>query len=216
MKKLSVCMVVRNEEKALPSLLKYVKPITDEFMVFDQGSTDKTPRILADIGARVISRTPKGLADIDRQDCYTLATSDLVLALDADERPDKRLMDYIKSLKEMQDLPYDVWWFQFRNFVDGVDIEQIMPRDWHPRLWVRGDNTPPLIVWPPKAHTFPEIRTEKQLFCTAGRVDHIRTLEKIKQVHAERGPVIDPQNRQLEQNWQNTVEEFLKNRKGRR
>ena len=213
---LSVCMVVRNEEKLLPSLLRYLKPITDELMVFDQDSTDKTPRILADFGARVIHRTPKGLADIDRQDCYTLATSDLVLALDADEKPNRRLMKYIKALKEVTALHYDVWWFFFRNVINGVDCSEKMPDDWHPRLWTRSDDKSPVIVWPSEAHTYPPIHSEKQLFCTAGKIDHVRTLAKIQQVHDERGPVIDEKNRQLEANWQAMVTEFIEMKKGKR
>jgi glycosyltransferase involved in cell wall biosynthesis len=209
-------MVIRNEEKALPSLLKYVKPITDEFMIFDQDSTDRTPRILSDVGARVVPRTAKGLADIDRQDCYTLATSDLVLALDADEKPDKRLMKYIKSLKDTAELPYDVWWFFFRNVIDGIDCSEKMPHDWHPRLWARADNRPPVIIWPGEAHTYPQIQSHRQLFCTAGKIDHVRTLAKIQTVHDERGPVIDPQNRQLEENWQEMVTEFVNTKKGRK
>ncbi len=216
---LSICMVLRNEEKVLPSLLKYVSPIADEFMVFDQGSTDRTPQILADVGARVIKRTPKGIADLDRQDCYTLATSDLVLALDADERPDGRLMKYLKSLKELKELPYDVWWFFFRNIIDKIDVSEKMPDDWHPRLWTRSDNKAPIIVWPGEAHTYPQINSDRQLFCspgTAGCIDHIRTLKKIQSVHDERGPVIDPKNRQLEKNWQNMVTEYINAKKGKR
>jgi len=206
-------MVVHNEEKQLPSLLKFLKPIMDELMVFDQGSTDKTPRILADFNARVVRRTRKSLADFDRQDCYTLATGDLVLALDPDERPDKRLMKYIASLKEV-DSPYEVWWIQFRNIVDGIDIEEVMPSDWHPRLWRRWDNRQPCIVWPGEAHTFPQINTQRQLFFSGGRINHIRTLEKIKAVHADRGPVVSPQNQQFETGFQQMLEDFLKRKKG--
>jgi len=209
-------MVIRNEEKLLPSLLNYVKPITDEFMIFDQNSTDRTPQILADVGARVVRRTAKGIADIDRQDCYTLATSDLILALDADEKPDKRLMEYLKALKEMATLPYDVWWFFFRNIIDGVDVSEKMPDDWHPRLWTRADNKPPVTIWPGEAHTYPQIQSHRQLFCTAGKIDHVRTLAKIQKVHDERGPVIDPKNRQLEANWQAMVTEFVETKKGKR
>lgn len=213
MAKLSVCMVVHNEEKLLPSLLKYLKPIVDEFLIFDQDSTDRTPRILADAGAHVVHRTRKSLADIDRQDCYTLATGDLVLALDPDEKPDKRLMKYLITLKQ-EESAYDVWWFKFRNLVDGIDIEEVMPSDWHPRLWKRADNRQPCIIWPGEAHTHPQVNTPRQLFFGGGGIDHIRTLAKIKAVHEDRGKVIDPRNRQFETGFQQMLEDFLSRKKG--
>jgi glycosyltransferase involved in cell wall biosynthesis len=202
-------MVVRNEEKRLPELFDKMKELVDEIVVFDQDSDDKTPEICEKYGAYYHWTTKKGLADIDRQDCYNIATGDIVLALDADEVPDKRLMQYIAKVKE-EGPNYDLYWFKFKNLVNGVDIKEILGDDWHPRMWVRSDNREPVILWPQIAHTFPQIRTQNVLFCERGFVVHSRTWKKVKDVHAERGKVIDPENQQLESSFQSAVEDLLK------
>ena len=213
MKKISLCMVVRNEAKQLPQLLKHVRPVIDEMVIFDQSSDDDTGRICTEAGAKVVTVSRKGLADIDRQDCYSYATCDYILALDADERPDKAMMKYLHAIREGGGR-HAIYWFEFRNLVDGVDIKEVLKFDWHPRLWLRTD--PAVIDWPTTAHTFPKFNSQDHLFCTRGKVDHIRTLAKIKRVAAERGPVIDPQNQQLEVNFGKAVEELLARKKGTR
>lgn len=214
-KRLSLCMVVRNEAKALPKLFKHVKSVVDEMVIFDQSSDDETPQICEDHGARVIETTRKNLADIDRQDCYNLATGDYVLALDADEKPDAKMMQFLGEIKEGNG-KHHIYWFSFRNIVNGVDIKEILQEDWHPRLWIRADNMQPVLEWPQQAHTFPKFNSDNHLFCTRGKVDHVRTLEKIKRVQSERSSVIDPQNRQLEENFGQAVEDLLARKKGRR
>jgi len=213
--KISLCMVVRDEEKNLPGVFRWAKGVVDEIVIMDQGSTDGTPAICRDWGVYYHRTTRKDLADVDRQDCYNLATGDYCLALDADELPDVRLTRYLKSLKN-KDLEalYHVYWFPFLNLVDGVDIKPILGDDWHPRFWRIGDNIlPPVIVWPATAHTFPQINTAKVLFCNRGKIVHKRTLARIKRVHEERMKVIDPSNQQLEQNFLETLERFLNVRK---
>ena len=43
---LSVCMIVRNEEREVPGLLKNIEDIADEIVVIDTGSTDRTRKLL--------------------------------------------------------------------------------------------------------------------------------------------------------------------------
>ena len=51
---LSLCMIVRNEERNLQSCLDSVRAIADEIVIVDTGSTDSTPNIAAHNGAKVI------------------------------------------------------------------------------------------------------------------------------------------------------------------
>ncbi len=46
-------MIVKNEEIALPKCLSSVKGVVDEMVVLDTGSTDRTPEIAKEFGARV-------------------------------------------------------------------------------------------------------------------------------------------------------------------
>jgi glycosyltransferase involved in cell wall biosynthesis len=53
---LSLCMIVKNEERNLPRCLDSVRDLAGESIIVDTGSTDETPRIAAegpvDPGAR--------------------------------------------------------------------------------------------------------------------------------------------------------------------
>ena len=51
---LSLCMIVKNAERSLPACLDSVRDLACELIVVDTGSTDRTPRIAADYGAKVI------------------------------------------------------------------------------------------------------------------------------------------------------------------
>ncbi len=48
---LSLCMIVKNEERNLPRCLDSVRGLTGEFIIVDTGSTDATPGIAARYGA---------------------------------------------------------------------------------------------------------------------------------------------------------------------
>lgn len=50
---LSLCMIVKNEANSLPILWASVKNVVDEWIVVDTGSTDDTPKIARDLGAKV-------------------------------------------------------------------------------------------------------------------------------------------------------------------
>ena len=50
---LSLCMIVKNEENNIRRALKSAKPVVDEMIVVDTGSTDKTKEIAQEMGAKV-------------------------------------------------------------------------------------------------------------------------------------------------------------------
>jgi glycosyltransferase involved in cell wall biosynthesis len=86
---LSLCMVVKNEERSLTRCLDSVRGLAGEFIVVDTGSTDATPRMASAYGAEVIA------FDFSRPDfaaarnCgLTKARGRWILVLDADETLD--------------------------------------------------------------------------------------------------------------------------------
>lgn len=87
---LSLCMIVKNEEKNLPRCLDSVKDVVDEMIVVDTGSTDRTKEIALSYGAQVFDF--EWIDDFSAARNYGLdrATGEWILVLDADEELEKK------------------------------------------------------------------------------------------------------------------------------
>lgn len=83
--KLSLCMIVKDEEEALPQCLESVQEIVDEIVVVDTGSTDRTIEVASHYGARVYSFTWGNDFAAARNESLRYVRSEWVLVLDADE-----------------------------------------------------------------------------------------------------------------------------------
>jgi glycosyltransferase involved in cell wall biosynthesis len=95
---LSLCMIVRNEARNLPSCLDSVRGLARELIVVDTGSTDATPRIAARYGAKVI---PFDFTVVNfaaaRNRALACASGRWILMLDADETLERTGMPAIES-----------------------------------------------------------------------------------------------------------------------
>ncbi len=84
--RLSVAMIVRDEQEVLADSIEGIRKIADEIVVLDTGSVDRTPELAAHLGATV-HRTPWGNDfSAARNHCLRLVTGNWVLWLDAGER----------------------------------------------------------------------------------------------------------------------------------
>src|SRR5580658_11342986 len=96
---LSLCMIVKNEERSLPVCLDSVRDLACELIVVDTGSTDRTPRIAAGYGAEVI---PFDFTIVDfaaaRNRAIASARGRWILMLDADETLDRVSAPIIEKL----------------------------------------------------------------------------------------------------------------------
>ncbi|MEM8777432.1 MAG: tetratricopeptide repeat protein [Cyanobacteria bacterium P01_G01_bin.49] len=103
MPKLSLCMIVKNEEENLPKCLESVKDVVDEMVVMDTGSTDKTVEIAQKFGATV----PKFDWGNDfaeaRNEALNHVTGDWVLILDADEILNRKVAKQLKDAIDDKD-----------------------------------------------------------------------------------------------------------------
>ncbi len=84
-RRVSLCMIVRDEEELLPGCLEAVAPFVDEMIVVDTGSTDRTREIARELGAQVHEFTWTGDFSAARNESLRHATGDWILWLDADE-----------------------------------------------------------------------------------------------------------------------------------
>ncbi|MFM8365580.1 MAG: glycosyltransferase, partial [Verrucomicrobiota bacterium] len=82
---LTLCMIVRNEERHLARCLESVKQIAGQMIVVDTGSTDSTVSIAKDFGAEVRSFEWCGDFSAARNASLAPATGRWILVLDADE-----------------------------------------------------------------------------------------------------------------------------------
>jgi len=96
--KISLCMIVKNEETTLPRCLGSVKGFVDEIVVLDTGSTDKTPQIAEQFGAKVYYFTWNNNFSSARNQALKYVTGDWVLVLDADETLTSEIIPLLKSV----------------------------------------------------------------------------------------------------------------------
>ena len=96
--RLSLCMIVRDEEAMLPDFLAAVDGLWDEFIAVDTGSRDGSAAILAGAGATVVPFTWCDDFAAARNASLEQASGDWILFLDADERVSPALARQIRQL----------------------------------------------------------------------------------------------------------------------
>jgi glycosyltransferase involved in cell wall biosynthesis/Tfp pilus assembly protein PilF len=85
MPRLTVCLVVRNEEAHLPRCLDSVRGLADEIVLVDTGSTDRTVEIALSHGVRLFHQPWQDDFSLVRNFAAAQATGDWILSIDADE-----------------------------------------------------------------------------------------------------------------------------------
>ena len=83
--RLSLCMIVRDEESRLPACLESVGGLVDEIVVVDTGSTDDTVQVAKSFGARIGYFEWCDNFALARNASLELATGEWILWLDADD-----------------------------------------------------------------------------------------------------------------------------------
>ena len=102
-KKLSVVLATYNEESNLGDCLKSIKDISDEIIIVDGSSTDKTVEIAKEYGAKVTITNNPPIFHINKQKALVQAKNTWILQLDADERITPALSKEIMKVIEMND-----------------------------------------------------------------------------------------------------------------
>ena len=96
--KLSVCLIVRNEEALLENCLKSVSQLADQLVVVDTGSTDKTLEIARSFNAEIYHFKWCDDFAAARNESIKYATGDWILWIDADERLSEASVPAFKKL----------------------------------------------------------------------------------------------------------------------
>lgn len=205
-KEVTISLVVITDGSRLDSLRRAIesaKPVVQEVVVVYQGYDAAVKAEIDTLCDFCVSVSYKGNADPDRNFAYTLVSKDWILALDDDEYLPAETQGFIERIVNS---PVDVVWFNFDNRIDGVDMIDILGPDPHPRLWRKRDG---LIMWPDRAHTFPQITSELQYVSGDAKIVHDRKYEDVLKRHEARSKNIDPQMAELEKRFINAVQSKL-------
>lgn len=123
-KTISICLIVKNEEKDLPRCLNSIKEIADEIVIVDTGSTDNTIEIAKSFGAKVIKHPWKDDFSDARNKSIENATKDWIVFLDADEEITKEEGKNLKLIinDEKNDAKFEGYYLRLVNVIDGVEV----------------------------------------------------------------------------------------------
>jgi tetratricopeptide (TPR) repeat protein len=102
--KLSLCTIAKNEATSLPNCLKSVRNVVDEIIVLDTGSTDKTPEIAQEFGAKVYHFQWCNNFSSARNEALKYVQGDWVLVLDADEVLKPEIVPQLKQVIQQPNL----------------------------------------------------------------------------------------------------------------
>jgi glycosyltransferase involved in cell wall biosynthesis len=97
--KISAVIITYNEEGNIARCLESVKDISDEIVVVDSYSTDRTASIAQGFGAKVFFRTFRDFGD-QKAFAIECAANDWVLSIDADEELSPEVQASIRKEKE--------------------------------------------------------------------------------------------------------------------
>lgn len=93
----SIVIVCKNEEANIERVLKSTVGLTDDILVYDNGSIDNTLSILQKYGVRIHRGEWLGYGATKKL-AVTMARYDWVLSIDADEAPDQELQNSLRNL----------------------------------------------------------------------------------------------------------------------
>lgn len=114
---LSVVLAVYNEEENLYKCLNSIKELTDEIIIVDGGSRDKTLEIARQFNAKIIQTKNQQNFHINKNIAIEAATKDWILQLDADEVVSEGLVKEVKGVIEKGNI--NGYWIPRRNFFLG-------------------------------------------------------------------------------------------------
>lgn len=137
--RISVIVNTYNEERNLPYALRSVRGWTDEIVVVDMHSEDRTVAVAREFGAQVYLHERVGFADPARAFAIAQTTGEWVLILDADELIPPALSEKIREI--VRDDAADVVNFPREEYFFGAPLRETgwgPHQSLHTRFFKRG------------------------------------------------------------------------------
>ena len=104
---ISLCMIVKDEEKTLARCLKCASKFADEIIIVDTGSKDKTKEIAKSFNCKLYDLKWEDNFEKARNYSFSKATKDYIMWLDADDFIDEDNIRLLNDLKENLDSSVD-------------------------------------------------------------------------------------------------------------
>jgi Flp pilus assembly protein TadD len=117
----SLCMIVKNEEENLPRCLRSAKPLVDEIIIVDTGSTDRSKEVARAFGARVFDHVWDHDFANARNGALRQASGDWILILDADEVISAQDYERFRELLDPGSGPPAAYSIQTRNYTFQIN-----------------------------------------------------------------------------------------------
>lgn len=120
MQSISVVIVCKNEADIIGSTLQSLEGLTDDVVVFDNGSTDSTTKIARKFNVQLHKGSWDGFGKTKNK-ATALAKYDWILSLDADEAIDPALKQSLLGLKLTEEkTAYEI---RFKNFLGNKRLK---------------------------------------------------------------------------------------------
>jgi glycosyltransferase involved in cell wall biosynthesis len=125
-KGVSLCMIVRNEERCIARCLASCKSVVHEMVVVDTGSDDRTRQIAELFGARVIEQPWNGDFSAARNAGLAVATAEWLLVMDADEVLSSRDHELFRQALDRAENPA-AFEMTTRNYTNHATLDGFIP-----------------------------------------------------------------------------------------
>lgn len=133
---ITAVIITFNEEDNIRRCIDSLKSVSDEIIVVDSLSTDKTVQLAEAMGARVVSKAWTGYSDAKNHG-NSLAACDFILSIDADESLSPELADQIQKVKSNPE--FDIYRMnRLTNFCGQWIYHSGWYPDWCIRLFRKG------------------------------------------------------------------------------
>ena len=119
---ISLCMIVKHEEKNLERCLSSYAPLMDEIIVVDTGSVDKTKEIASRFTDKIYDFEWINDFSAARNFAFSKAGCDYIFSADADEVLDKENREQFAILKEILDPEIEIVQMQYGNQLQNGTI----------------------------------------------------------------------------------------------
>ena len=135
MQSLSVVIVCKNEAGIIDRTLESLQGLTDDIIVYDNGSTDNTVEVVKQFNVRLQQGSWEGFGKTKNK-ATAFAKYDWILSLDADEAIDEELKQSLMALSLNNDkVLYEI---EYKNFLGNKHLKHgEWGNDKHTRLFNR-------------------------------------------------------------------------------